>query len=199
MMTTKLTRILVFSMNCCLAVGCASTPTHFYVLESVHDDAKITEKSDRNVTVGLGPVEIPQLLDRSQIVTKDLNNQVSLAEFNQWGEPLDANITQVLAGNLTAMRDNMIIRPYPWSAFGDVDYRIVVRVLKFEPDPERVVILQADWTIFDNGDRRVLENGHSTIRLPAEDQSYAGMVKSMSRTLGSLSLELSSSLDRVIR
>ena len=45
---------------------------------------------------------IPGYLDRLQIVTRDANDEVAVAMYDRWAEPLENGIAQVLADNLGA-------------------------------------------------------------------------------------------------
>ena len=51
----------------------------------------------------VGPVSVPAVVDRPQIVVTTGPNQVRLDEFNQWASPLQNNIARVVAENLVAM------------------------------------------------------------------------------------------------
>ena len=45
-------------------------------------------------SLGLGPVDLPAYLDRTQIVTRGEGNLMLMAEFDQWIEPVQANFTR---------------------------------------------------------------------------------------------------------
>ena len=74
--------------------GCLgrSQPSRFYLLQS----SLILEETVLNqegIKIALGPVSLPQHLDRPQIVTRVGENEFKLDEFNQWAETLSDNIT----------------------------------------------------------------------------------------------------------
>ena len=56
-----------------------------------------------NLSVVVGPVSVPAVVDRPQIVVNTGPNQVRLEEFNRWASPLQNNIARVVADNLVAM------------------------------------------------------------------------------------------------
>lgn len=198
MNTTIVTTVILLSGVCVLLTGCASSPpTHFYTLDPVHTSQEPPHSARKKMLVGIGPVELPKLLDRTQIVTKHEDNRVELAEFHQWGEPLKENVTRVLTRNMTSLRANDVIRSYPWGAFGTVDYRVVLNFLQFDPIPGKNVTLEVDWIIMNEKNHQVLKNGHSIIEQAIDNQSYQAIVEALSKTLGVLSQELSNSLDKV--
>ncbi len=80
--------------------GCGSTPpSHFYKLSASGGGAK----NSSNISVAVGPVSIPALVDRPQIVISTGPNQVRLEEFDRWASPLQNDIARVIAENLTVL------------------------------------------------------------------------------------------------
>ena len=67
-----------------LAAGCAQTPpSNFSTLSSLRsDDTQGSGADPEGPTIALGPVKLPQYLDRPQIVTRSSPNRVHLAEFD---------------------------------------------------------------------------------------------------------------------
>ena len=196
-MSKFLIPILALLIAFIILSGCASSPpTKFYALQpQISERPANFAVAEKKLTIGIGPVELPKLLDRTQIVTRHADNQVHLAEFHQWSEPLDANVTRVLTQNLAALRPNAVIRSYPWGAFGSVDYRIVINFLQFDATSGQSVGLEADWIIMDEKSRQIVKNGHTNIETADKNQSYQAIVNSLSKTLGLFGHEMSNSLN----
>jgi len=75
--------------------GCKSPPTSFYTLGA---DSSIERSSDAlHGAVVVGPVTVPDLVDRPQLVTRVSGNEVALNEFARWGEPLKSGVAAALA------------------------------------------------------------------------------------------------------
>lgn len=81
--------ILCLAITLLLAGGCASKPARFYTLNPVvpasspgptWDTALLGPPSN----IGIISVELPDYLDRPQIVTRNPNNELKLAEFDRW-------------------------------------------------------------------------------------------------------------------
>lgn len=178
-----------------LISACTATPsTHFYVLEALSQpSAPVTDPAKRRI-IGIGPVTLPTLLERKQIVTRTGNNSIQLAEFHQWASPLKDNLVQVLTQNLAAQQPNDIIRAYPWSAFGTVNYHIIVDITRFDTTPKQSVNLEATWAIMDDTNHSLVGNGRSRIEQPLADASYTGAVDALGKILGEFSRELSLAL-----
>ena len=74
--------------------GCATSPeSKFYTLSAV----PVVEQSPSavQVMIAIDPVTVPELVDRSQIVTRLDANRVSIDEFARWAEPLKSQIPRV--------------------------------------------------------------------------------------------------------
>ena len=73
--------------------GCAgiSPPTQFYTLADPGAvSSPVAPASVRsNAAIGVGPLRLPAMLDRPQIVTRKDDNRVDLAEFHRWAGELD--------------------------------------------------------------------------------------------------------------
>ena len=81
-----------------LAAGCSTPQSHFYTLSRTAPPATApTAPTALNVSVVVGPVSIPAMVDLPQIVVNTGPNQVTLDEFNRWASPLPNNIARVVA------------------------------------------------------------------------------------------------------
>lgn len=193
-MTNQLSKWLISISAATLLSACLSPPTHFYVLEPMGESpSPVVEKSRQ---IGIGPVSIPTLLERKQIVTRSADNSVNIAEFHQWAAPLKDNVLQVLSQNLATLQPGDLVRAYPWSAYGAVDYRIVIDITRFDAQPERAASLEANWAIMNEKTHSLINNGHSKIEQRLEDSSYPATVKALNTVLGKFSRELSAALNK---
>ena len=104
--------------------GCGnSPPSDFYVLTPMPQGERAAPR-DRSLVIGVGPVEIPDYLNRAQIVTRAGPNRLDVAEFNRWGGSLVANLASVVAQNLSLMlgTDDVHVAPANEpSSIGDVE------------------------------------------------------------------------------
>ncbi len=181
-----------------LLSGCLSTPpTQFYVLEPLSESPASVIKAGHKSSIGVGPITIPALLERKQIVTRLPDNSISIAEFHQWASPLKDNVTQVLTHNLTTLQTGNLIRAYPWTAYGAVDYRLIIDISRFDTQPKQTVNFEANWAIMDEKTHTLLSNGHSRIEHPLSDPSYPSVVKALSKILSEFAGDLSLALGKI--
>ncbi|TAN65686.1 MAG: membrane integrity-associated transporter subunit PqiC [Methylobacter sp.] len=180
-----------------LLSACMSTPTQFYVLEPLSEPPHSSSTADKKRQIGVGPVSIPALLERKQIVTRLPDNSVKIAEFHQWASPLKDNVSQVLTRNLATLQTGDLVRAYPWSAYGAVDYRIIIDIIRFDTRPEQSVNLEADWAIMNEKNHTLLSNGRTKIEHQLDDPSYPAAVKALDKILSEFSQELSQALGKI--
>ena len=182
-----------------LLIACASTPpTHFYTLESqsrppVDAPSAITKKR----LIGIGPLSLPALLDRRQIITRADNNSVQIADFDQWAAPLKDNVIAVLSKNVAALQPNAIVRAYPWGVYGNVDYRVIIDISRFDTQLGKSVNLEASWAIMDEKNHTIVSNGQAKIDRPLNDASYNSVAQGLSKLLSELSQQLSRALVQI--
>ncbi len=184
----------------CLGPG-KSKPTRFYVLTSLHSSAaKPAPVADlKNAAIGVGPVRIPGKLDRSQIVTRAAQNEIRLAQFAEWGDPLGAGFTRVLAENLSILLNTENIAIYPWLKASQTDYQVAVDVADFIGAPGGDVLLRAWWTVFGENGRTELLKRYTNLKEPATGDDFAAMVQAQSRTVEGLSRQIAEAITMLSR
>ncbi|MGE4538148.1 MAG: membrane integrity-associated transporter subunit PqiC [Desulfovibrio sp.] len=136
---------------CCLPLltGCGkSAPTHFFSLSNAAQE-KTAPVTGPCQSIGIGPVDFPAYLDRSQIVTRLGPNQMHLAEFDQWAEPLRDNFQRALAENLGMLLCAKPLVTYPWPVGGHPDKQIVIQVARFDGTLGQNATLRASWSVVD--------------------------------------------------
>lgn len=197
-MANQLSKWLIALSTVSLLSACISTPpTQFYVLEPLSEPPPSPTTTEKKRQIGIGPVSIPTLLERKQIVIRLPDNSVKIAEFHQWASPLKDNVAQVLTHNLATLQTGDLIRAYPWSAYGTIDYRIIIDIIRFDTRPEQSVDFEANWAIMNEKNHTLLSNGRSKIEHPLNDPSYPAAVKALNKVLSEFSQELSQALGKI--
>ena len=168
-----------------LAAGCATPASRFYTLSPTPAPAGTPVA----YSVAVGPVTIPAVIDRPQIVVSESPNQVRLDEFNRWVSPLQNNIGRVVAENLVAMLGTPRVTLSPQLLAADVNYRVGIEVQTFESAPGQAATLDAVWTVARTKDGRS-RTGRTTVREAAPDKSYEALAAAHSRAVARLSRDI---------
>ena len=131
--------------------ACAELPPPTLYVLKVTDPAPVIADgqplASSPLVVGLGPITVPDYLDRADIVRRASDNRLGMASNERWGEPLRAGLQRVLAADLA--RD---LGPGFWVTSGSdrierIDVEVPVDVESFEPDAAGRVALITNWRI----------------------------------------------------
>jgi uncharacterized protein len=168
-----------------LAAGCGSTPaSRFYTLSATTTSGATSS----DVSMAVGPVSVPAVVDRPQIVVTTGPNQVRLEEFNRWASPLQNAIARVVAENLVAMLGTPRVT-LSQSLSADADYRAAIEVQRFESTPGEAATLDAVWTVSRTKDGKS-QTGRTTVREAAQEKGYDALAAAHSRALARLSRDI---------
>ena len=169
-----------------LATGCASTPaSRFYTLNAAGGPGATSS----NLSIAVGPVSVPAVVDRPQIVVSAGPNQVRMEEFNRWAAPLQNSIARVVADNLVLMLGTPRVTLSAQSLSADAEYRAAIDVQRFESTPGEAAILDAVWTVRRTKDSKA-ETGRTTLREIVQEKSYDALAAAHSRALARLSRDI---------
>ena len=194
--TRSLTYILIGTLLLTV-LGCASSPpSRFYVLSPLSGSAPEGKPSasDRCVSIGIGPIEIPDYLDRPQIVTHVTPNEIKLAEFERWAEPFKDSFMRVLAQNLSSLVCTKEISFFPWRREIPMDYRVEMKIIRFDGNPGGKVILETWWRLLSGDGKTMLQSKRSNFSEPVGGGDYKSLVLAHSNALGALSREIAETI-----
>jgi len=179
-----------------LSAGCSSTPaSRFYALGSANSPEYFKNQRIKDSgIIAVGPIRIPEYLDRPQIVTRSGNSELTMAEFHRWGGSLDNDLKRVIPENIAQKLDSMgyLVVNWPIPGEGDlpVQYRIVIDILQFEGTPGGSVTLKCQWGIMGDDEKARKAVRVSLITEPVQGQEYEHLVAAMSNAIARLSSEI---------
>ncbi len=192
-------RINLFAVLLSLLLsGCIGTPTrpsNFYVL-STDSAAPVAgrESPAPPLSLGLGPVELPDVLDRPQIVTRPDPNRVDLAEFDRWGGDLRKELSRALAQNLMERLNTDAVLLYPWSSSRRPDFEVSIQFFRFDGELGKLAELAGVWRLSDTRrDCEPVSRRFRIVETPASS-GYAGLVSAISRGVAKLSEEIAAAV-----
>ena len=171
------------------AAGCASPPSYFYTLSSSAAPASPPAAKPTSLSVVVGPVSIPAIVDQPQIVVSTGPNQVSIDEYHRWASPLANNIARVVAENLVAILGTPRVSLFQQSLNADAQYRVAIEVQSFESAPGEAATLNAVWIVRRIKDGKA-ETGRTSVREPAQGKDFDALAAAHSRALARLSADV---------
>jgi uncharacterized protein len=175
--------------------------TRFYMLGSLAASGKAVQPLATlpHVAIGIGPVRLPEYLDRRNIIVRNSRNEFDLTEDSQWAEPMGDTVSRVVADNLSALLGTYRIAQFPWRSSMPVDYQLTVQVAQFDGMPGEKVVLRAQWQVFTGDGKKLLDSGYSVFGEKAEDTSIEALVSAESRAAESFSREVAEAIARLAK
>jgi uncharacterized lipoprotein YmbA len=170
-----------------LAAGCASTPpSHFYTLSAT---AAPSTAAASSLVIVIGPVSVPAVVDRPEIVVSSGPNELKLDEFNRWASPLQDNLSRVIAENLVAILGTRRVTLFPQMPSIAAQYRVAIEVHGFESAIGTSTKLDAVWTVRRTTDGSA-ETGHTSVRESVLNNSYDAIAAAHSLAVARLSQDI---------
>jgi len=176
-----------------LLAGCSSTPaTKFYKLNSLPSGQQENPAAllGMDIAIGVGPVELPEFLDRPQIVTRKSQNQLEISEFNRWAASLPRDFARVLAKNISTLLPTDRVSLYPWEDTFSPTYQIKLDVEQFDGQLGERVFLRVIWSVVGQEEANELLVRKTLIEEPVLTNDYEGLVAAQSSALATLSREI---------
>lgn len=179
-----------------LLAACGTPPRlNYYTLTT---SAPPAAGAGSSPSVFVGPVTVPDGVDRPEIVLGVAANQVELEELHRWAEPLKNAIPRVLADTLARELGTQSVMTGRQSSTLAFDYRVALDVRRFESSYGEGATIDALWVIrtAKGGEPRA---GRSIVHEAAPSRDAQGIAAAHSRALEQVGREIAGairSLDR---
>jgi len=191
-------KLIALSVILCavLLTSCAAQPpTYFYDLTS---QATATEnKVDEKVTLGVGPITLPQLLDRPGIVSRYHETGVNVASYHIWAGELEPTFTRVLTDSIATNLQHQTVWASPWDNRFRPEYQLRVFVDRFSGEINGQSQLSLSWSLLGEYGQQVI----STHRYRASVESgkgYQGYVDALNQLLAGFGDEVAEMLTEAL-
>jgi uncharacterized lipoprotein YmbA len=190
MTPSQITRIVSIVMLSIAVSACGTTsPSRFYTLNST---ASIESQPDVNTSVAVGPVSIPDAVNRPQFVVTVGPNRVEIDEYERWAAPLDDSISRVVAGNLSVLLGKSQIIRAPMTNF-DPAFRVTIDIQRFESVAGESVTDDAVWIVRRSKDG-ITRSGRTVARETVQSKDYEELAAAHSRALQQVSRDIAAAI-----
>ncbi|GFO53986.1 lipoprotein [Geomonas sp. Red276] len=172
--------------------GCVRSPqVSFYTLDTFATAAAAPRTSGGR-SVAIGPITLPELVDRPQLVVRTGENRVEILETDRWAEPLKSEMPGFLAGQVARELGSEHVFSYRHVAGASAEYRVAIDVVRMDAVAGDAVTLEANWSVRHTGPAG--KTRHSLIRDKVQGPGYDAVVAAYSRALASLGREIAAAL-----
>ena len=188
-----------------ILTGCASSySSRFYQLNAAQSTVSVASDVSpcHGLVVAIGPVRIPDYLDRPQIVTRSGKNELKLSEFDRWAGSFESDVGRVLVEDISSILPPDCASVLYWTSYSEsqvpASYRVEVSVERYEGTLGDSVLLKAQWEVYAH-DRSLLMKKESRISEQMNSGSYDALVAAMSGALERLSRDISGGIMFVLQ
>ena len=187
-MTRKFAIAIAAAVALAALAGCGSSPKERFYTLSTGTAPELRADSGATYTVTIGPVAVPDIVDRPQFVLRTGANEVMVAEQARWAEPLKNEIPRVVADNLAQLLNGARVFAYGQNGNFDVDYRVTIDVQRFDSRLGEGVSVEALWTI--RPAKGASKIGRTLAREATSGAGYDALVVAHGRALATVSRDI---------
>ena len=189
-------------------VGCASPKPTFYSLNATPiPQATPAAKSTR---IMVGPVTLPAIYDRPQLVMKNANNTVQAYEYHRWAGSLKGDIADVVSSNIAITLKISNVWSFSQSMQSNFDYQVFLDVQNIESKAGEDVVVDVLWSIKPSTNIKTSAKpsanvtaattttnvimGRSLVREPITESGLNALVAAQSRAFSKVGQEIARSI-----
>jgi len=158
-------QLSIILLSLLMLAGCTAKSS-FYQLHPKAKKTAQSRSSQKARVIGVAEVEVPEYLDKPEIVTRLTAGRLSIHADDRWAGSFPKNMQSVLRHNLGSMLPRYTFLAYPWEEPISDSYRIYLTIDRFDGDAAGVVTLEGRWSLVDRNESRVLfaETIHDTLK-----------------------------------
>lgn len=171
-----------------LCAGCGSAPKErFYTLAPASAALPpASSGAQPRTTVAIGPVRVPDAVDRPQMVVREGPNRVEILEQQRWAGSRRCEIGRALTAGVGARLPDVQVSASDSQAARGAAYRVAIDVERFDAALNDSVSIQALWTVRqDNGAQ--LASGRYSASEPTGAGGHEAIAAAYARTLTGMS------------
>lgn len=190
MTRSSFTLILLFGLTAC---GSNPVEDNYYSLVLAADDVTAPVGNEEAAAqLIVGPVQLPEYLDRQGIAMQIGSNQIRTANHHFWAEPLEEAISKVLVRDIADLADGVTVDRDAgrWTDAGDC--RLRIEFDKFHATDRSLVVSSGRYWL-SSSESEVKREFDLTETLYADGHAHA--VAALRKSLRTLATQITKAID----
>lgn len=183
-------RPVLLCIGLALIAGCASQSPRYFTLSG---PGTVPASNPSELSVAVGPVTVPTLVDRPQIVIGVGVNQVRFDDLNRWAGPLADEVSRAIQSNLAQQLGTTRVWTQMVVGHQVPDMRVALDVQRFETWPGDAAVIDVLWVV-----QRVAggpaRTGRSLVREASTAPGVEPAVAAHSRALARVSADIAAAI-----
>jgi len=183
-----------------MTLAACATPmkTHYYVLSGGSPISPAELHGAPEYRVSIGPVTVPEALDRLQIVLSVAPDRYAISDTEVWSTPLKREIPRVIAMELGKLLSSALVAGRLQQGSQGADFQVLIDVLRFESLAGESITLDAAWSVRNRAGER-LHEAHSIFTEQVKTPEIPALIAAHASALKALSGEIAASLNSLTR
>ena len=172
--------------------ACASSPSPTYLMLAAPQSAPVAQAGQRVVLVG--PVSVPENVDRPQLMVHTSANRVEAVANLRWAQPYKIEFARALAAHLALAAANPRVVPMSAAVPAEPHLRLSVDVLSVELREGESASLEVLWVLRESPGGKELISQRSVLREVVNANGGEALVAAQDRALARLAAEITPAL-----
>jgi len=172
--------LLLASVVLAACVGTPAPKEQYFTLSSPNPG--VAPPASDSPSIYVGPVTVPEAVDRPSLVLRTSPNQVDVSDDYRWAEPLRNAIPRMIGDVLSRELGTSRVLTNRSASATAVDIRVSIEIQRFDSSLTDGATIDAVWSVKDvaNGKMR---NGRSVVHEALASSGPAGIAAAASRAL----------------
>jgi uncharacterized lipoprotein YmbA len=168
--------------------GCIGTspPMHYYTLAAEEGTGR--SKGGARV-IAIGPIDVPDYLDRTNVVSRTGPNQLEISDLEAWAEPLTAGTARVLTQNINSHANGSA-----WvassEATSNAEVRVPIAIQQFECINRSRCAVRLEWRVLDDSSNTLVRRSASETEELPPSSTTAEEASALSHLLAKVAREM---------
>lgn len=173
-----------------------SPPVRFY---SLSEPATPTVTKTGSAVVVMGPFDVAQYLRRPQIVVRDADQRLQLAQFDQWAEAPQMALVPWLTREVDRQLAPAVVVAFPSLGHSDAPYRVRGTIAQWDTDARGTAVLVVQWEGVSEGNAALVPLHTSRYTAQAlRPDNYSDVVRALNQTLADFAKDIAGALSSAL-
>jgi uncharacterized lipoprotein YmbA len=169
---------------------------HFYALS---EPAPATIAKTGDAVVIFGPFDVAQYLKRPNIVVRDADQRLHLAQFDQWAESPQLALVPWLAREVDRQLAQAVVLAFPPLGHSDAPYRVRGTIAEWDTNASGAAVLVVQWEcVADDGAALVPVHTSRYTAQAAKPDNYSDVVRALNQTLAEFAADIAGALSSAL-
>lgn len=183
--------ILSALIGMALSACSGSTPQVAYYSLLSADIKKTTEQRHDPLVLSVGPIRIPNVLEKSQIATGGIDGPYRLSDYHRWTGNVDREFARALTEQLAGRLGTEQVYIFPGDRYLEPTCQVQLDVLEMKGDLNKEAQLTVRWTLIDPKGKTAPITRLSRFSKRPEAEGHDSWVKAQQHNISQLSDEIS--------